>query len=100
MSCPIPTRQENFFAGFSSSEKSENFPFLFSRLDDDVPLVGVVVFSARRRSRDLREGELPIDGPIAQDALIDKEHDSSTAHLKCRQKNEYENDFPAVLNST
>ena len=55
---------------------------------------------SRRRSRDLREGELPIDGPIAQDALIDKENDSSTAHLKCRQKNEYENDFPAVLNST
>ena len=65
----ISTRQKNFFAGLATSEKSENFSFFFLGLDDDVPLVWVVVFAAGGRTGDLGESKLPVNWPVAENAL-------------------------------
>ena len=68
-SSSISTRKKNFFARLATSEKSKNFSFFFSRFDDDVPLVRVVVLAARGRPGYLGEGELPVNWPVAENTL-------------------------------
>ena len=70
LSRAVAARDEHFLAGLAAAEEAEDLPLFLFGLDDDVPLVRVVLLAARRRPGDRAEAELPFNRPVAQDTLV------------------------------